>query len=389
MRKSILIAALILAACSAYAQQTLTIIEQDYELARETALQQHKLLIVDFYTTWCMPCKKLDNMIFKNDSIAHEISKNFVVLKYDAEKDSVHNLSLKHHICSYPTTIVLTGNGKLINKMFGLGGADFSSLTANYTNLLTESMLLDKQGKYVEGVSTTIDPAIYPAFYKKYVRRTADIKPDDLSTYWSNNKRADDEVSFAILAYFGEAPEPVVDYFIQHKSRYEQRFGKKDVMFVVSNLTSGKFRAAIAAKDEARYQSAIRFMRKQLPAADADEYLQAYSMEMYIALEKWERAIDNLDERIRLKKINANGINYFCWKVYEHCSEKKVIGRAVQLMKNVTDTQPSFGPLDTYARLLAKNGNKEEAIVEMKRAIEKGKAAGEDTKESEEALSKF
>lgn len=389
MRKSILIAAFISAACTTRAQQALTIIEQDYELAKQTAIQQRKLLIVDFYTTWCAPCKKLDNMIFKNDSIAGEISKNFVVLKYDAEKDSVHNLSLKHHISSYPTTIVLTGKGKLVHKMFGFGGADLNELVTNYTGLLTESILLDKQGKYIEGVSTTIDPAAYPAFYKRYVRRIADIKPGDLSKYWANNKHPDNEVSFDILAYFGQAPARVVDYFVQHKATYEQRFGKKDVLFVMSNLTSEKFRTAITAKDEAQYQSAIQFMRKHLPAADADGYLQAYSLEMDMAMEKWEQAITSIEERIRLKKINADGINYFCWKVYEHCNDRKVIGHAVQLMKDVTVTHASFGPLDTYARLLAKNGNKEEAIVEMKRAIEQGKAAGQDTKESEEALSKF
>lgn len=385
--KRILTAAMISVTCMANAQQTLAIIDQDYELAKQTAQQQHKLLIVDFYTTWCVPCKVLEKTIFKNDSIAAEISKNFVVLKYDAEKDSTYNLSLKHHICSYPTTVVLTSDGRLIQKMFGMGGT--KPLIEHYSNLLGESIRLDKEGKYIAGISATIDPGIYPAFYKKYVRRIADIKPGDLEHYWSNNTDLQSEVSFAILAYFGNAPERVVNYFVQHKTDYETRFGKADVAFILERIASGRFSAAIAAKNEARYMAAIKFVKQYLSPDDAAKYINAYSLEMYIAMGAWTKAADLIDAQIRRKTIDENHINAFCWRVYEQCNEKKVIGYAVHLMKNITDIHPSFAMLDTYARLLAKNGSRQEAVAVMKQAIALGKANGEDTKESEEALLKF
>lgn len=387
MRKNIVTAAMILAACTAGAQQTLTIIDQDYELAKQTAVQQRKLLIVDFYTTWCQPCKTLDKTIFKNDSIAGEISKNFVVLKYDAERDSVHNLSLKHHVGLYPTNIVLTADGKLIHKMLGTGAS--SSLVESYTRMLKESIGLNKQGKYIEGYAATIDPGLYPEFYKKYVRRTADIKPGDLDNYWANHKNLKSEVSFDILSYFGKAPDWAVDTITRNKKEYEQRFGKDDVKFVISGIASGKFRKAVAKRDEKQYESAIQFVKQQLPADEAKQYQETYSLEMLKAMGKWDKAISVIEEQASRKAIDENGINYFCWDVYEKCEEQNVIGRAVFLMKSATDSQPSFAALDTYARLLLKNGKKEQAKVEMKRAIEKGKANGEDTRESEEALAKF
>lgn len=385
--KSILTAAIISATCIAHAQQTLTIIDQDYELAKHTALQQQKLLIVDFYTTWCIPCKVLDKAIFKNDSMAAEINKNFVVLQYDAERDSSHNLSLKHHICSYPTTIVLTGDGRLIHKMFGTGGTE--PLLVNYTRLLRESILLNRQGKYIEGFSTKIDPDLYPEFYKKYVRRTANIKPGDLSNYWANNKDLQSEVSLAILAYFGDAPEHVTDYFVRHKPAYEKRYGKADVKFIIDRIVSDKFHAAITAKDQSRYEAAIKFAKQQLPPKDAHEYIKTYDLEMYIAKRAWDKAMDLIEEQIHQKVIGENRINYFCWIVYEECQDKKIIDHAMHLMKDITDINPLFATLDTYARLLSRNGSRAEAIAAMERAIAIGKANGEDTKESEEALSKF
>jgi thiol-disulfide isomerase/thioredoxin len=387
MMKSILMVALIAMTCVGNAQQTLTVIEQDYELAKRTAQQQQKLLIIDFYTTWCVPCKMLDKTIFKNDSIAGEIAKNFVVLRYDTEKDSVHNLSLKHHVCSYPTTVVLTADGKMISKMFGTGGN--KPLVESYAGLLRESILLSRKGKYIEGVSTTIDPDSYPVFYKKYVRRIADIKPGELGDYWAGNKNLQSEVSLAILAYFGSAPGQVMEYFVRHKADYEQRFGKADVAFIMERIISEKFSAAITAKDEARYKAAIKFAKQHLVPDNVNKYINTYSLELYIAKKEWNRAADLVEEQVLRKTISENGINYFCWTVYEQCDDKKVIGQAVHLMKNVTDTNPSFAMLDTYARLYAKSGNKQEAIDAMKRAIAIGKANNEDTKESEEALSKF
>jgi len=378
---------MILAACTAHAQQALTVIAQDYELARRTAQQEQKLLIVDFYTTWCIPCKMLDDAIFKNDSIAGRIGKDFVVLRYDAEKDSLHHLSLKHHVCSYPTTIVLTPEGRLIHKMFGTGGA--KPLVENYASLLEESIRLHRQGKYIEGVSPAIDPGIYPLYYQNYVRRVADIKPRDLDSFWANNTDLQSEVSLAILAYFGNAPKPVTDYFVQHKPVYEQRFGKADVAFIMERITSEKFDAAIAAQDEARYKAAVKFAKKQLPPGDAGRYINMYSLEMHIAKGAWGEAAGLVEEQVRRKTIGEKGINYFCWTVYEQCNEQKVVGRAVHLMKNVTDANPSFALLDTYARLLFKNGNRREAITVMQQAIASGKANGEDTSESEEVLSRF
>ena len=382
-----LVAAMLWKAGIASAQQTLTVIEQDYELAKRTAQQQQKLLIVDFYTTWCLPCKVLDKTIFKNDSIAGAISKNFVVLRYDAEKDSLYNLSLKYHICSYPTTVVLTAEGRLVNKMFGTGGS--GPLLENYTNLLRESIRLKEQGKYIEGFSAKIEPDSYPLFYKKYVRRIADIQPGDLDQYWANNKDLQSEVSLAVLAYFGNAPERVNRYFVQHKAAYEKRFGTANVAFIMNWIVSDKFRAAVAAKDEALYEAAAAFTKQHMPPADADKYINVYSLEMLIAKEAWDKAAGLVAAQAQQKTISENGINHFCWTVYEKCEDKKTISDAADLMKTVTDLNPSFAMLDTYARLLAKQGSKQEAITVMKRAIAIGKAGGEDTKESEAAMSKF
>ena len=75
----------------------LIVINQNYNEALKIASKQNKLIFIDFYTTWCGPCKKLDKLIFQNDSIQQILKKDFILLKYNAENDTVFHLSKKHH----------------------------------------------------------------------------------------------------------------------------------------------------------------------------------------------------------------------------------------------------------------------------------------------------
>jgi thiol-disulfide isomerase/thioredoxin len=387
MKKYLLLTGLSFLTSLVSAQSKLTIIEQDYELARKTAAAQHKLLIIDFYTTWCVPCKALDKKIFQNDSIAGAIGKNFVVLKYDAEKDAVHNLSLKHHIASYPTTMVLQTDGRVIRKMYGSGGD--GDLVIHYQELLQESLRLNRNGTVLSGIAPTIDTNLYPVFYKNYVRGIANIKPADLPDFWKTVTDLKAELSFDILAYFGRAPKKVVDYFLQNKAVYETLYGKADVKFVLNNLIGEAFSAAVRTKTPAAYTAAKKLAATHLSAGEAARYETAYELDMQVALGNWSQAADLVEKQLQLQTISGNGVNAFCWTVFETCSDSTVIGRAIRMMKNLTDREPQFATLDTYARLLAKQGDKERARTAMKQAIELGKAGGEDTSDSENALRTF
>jgi len=46
-----------------------------------------RFVLVDFYTVWCRPCKKLDETTWKDQEVRDWLSKEAVCLKVDAEKD--------------------------------------------------------------------------------------------------------------------------------------------------------------------------------------------------------------------------------------------------------------------------------------------------------------
>lgn len=52
------------------------------------AKQEKKLIFIDFFTSWCVPCKELAEKVFTRNEVADFFNKNFVCAHFDVEKDS-------------------------------------------------------------------------------------------------------------------------------------------------------------------------------------------------------------------------------------------------------------------------------------------------------------
>lgn len=101
--------------------------------------ENNKLGFIDFYTTWCGWCKKLDSDTFANDTVARILNKYYHAARFDTEskddvtwkgdvyktpdptKKMVHSFTKKIIIgkVSYPTTVVLDKQMNVINVLPG------------------------------------------------------------------------------------------------------------------------------------------------------------------------------------------------------------------------------------------------------------------------------
>lgn len=79
----------------------------------EKVLKSDKPVIVDFYATWCGPCKRLGPVL---DELA-ESNSGFYVYKVDVDEDG--DLAEKFNVMSVPT-LIFFNNGEQINKLIGL-----------------------------------------------------------------------------------------------------------------------------------------------------------------------------------------------------------------------------------------------------------------------------
>lgn len=87
MKKSFVFALIALfAVSSAVAQVKWNTIEQS---AKVSTSNNQKLFFIDFYTSWCGWCKKMDKDTFTDKVVAKIMNKYYIPTKFDAEGDAV------------------------------------------------------------------------------------------------------------------------------------------------------------------------------------------------------------------------------------------------------------------------------------------------------------
>lgn len=80
----------------------------------DKALLANKVVLVDFFATWCGPCRMLAPVI---EEIEGSAGDKFAVLKVDVDENE--KLAMRYGIMSIPTIIVFK-NGVAADKKIGL-----------------------------------------------------------------------------------------------------------------------------------------------------------------------------------------------------------------------------------------------------------------------------
>jgi len=85
----------------------------------EKATSENKLVFVDFYTTWCLPCKMMDEDVFPDKNIGDFMNDNFISYKVNGEKGNGVNLVTVFDVQLYPTIMFLDQNGRVLERKEG------------------------------------------------------------------------------------------------------------------------------------------------------------------------------------------------------------------------------------------------------------------------------
>lgn len=82
------------------------------------AKTEKKVVMVDFYTTWCGPCKLLDKNVYTDKEFSAYASANFISIKLDAEKEGASDAQT-YRVRAYPSVVFIDGDGKEIDRVVG------------------------------------------------------------------------------------------------------------------------------------------------------------------------------------------------------------------------------------------------------------------------------
>ena len=80
----------------------------------ESTINANKMVLIDFYATWCPPCKMLAPIL---DEVIAEIGDDVDIAKINVDENE--KISQQFNVMSIPT-LVLFKDGKQVDKTIGL-----------------------------------------------------------------------------------------------------------------------------------------------------------------------------------------------------------------------------------------------------------------------------
>ncbi len=86
----------------------------------EQAEKENKMVFLDFYTTWCTPCKLMEEDVFTDPAIGEYFNDKFLSMKIDAESQSGANIAGIFGVGVYPTLIFLDKKGVQVIRHEGV-----------------------------------------------------------------------------------------------------------------------------------------------------------------------------------------------------------------------------------------------------------------------------
>lgn len=396
----------------------------------EKAQQTNKPIFVDVYTTWCGPCKMMSKDIFPLENVGKVYNASYICYQIDAEKGEGIEVAKKYEVKAFPTYLFIKADGTLFFRTLGAMDAKrFIDVSNTALSELNNSKPLSAWEKeYAEKKNDPIFLIDYmkkrsnqglsnATFFDEYLKlipeeertsdavvdlynKDADLKANSfayeniqrnklkldgklpgfsnyllvsgiMNTVFEAAKSKNEQLLAIAMSAYDQLPKGMTplqkdEIYIQYYQRsgdtnqylkYASNFGNN--LMIISNDT-------IAQKDKATAQS----FEKRISAG---EFVKLDSTQ----LARMRTAVAHMEsDRISLT------LNYHAWTVFETVSDKKVLQYALNWSKRSLELAPDNSSyLDTYANLLYKLGQNEEAIKYEELALSSDAKKGMKTNE--------
>lgn len=390
------------------------------------AKQEHKIIYLDVYTTWCGPCKMMATKFFPNKEVGTFYNHNFINVSIDAEKGEGLVIAKQYNVVGYPTNLFIDPeNEDVIFKTIG-APMEKEGFIENAKIAIEEYQDPMKLSEYESEFSSQ---KYSESFLKKYIlklERLDKLRDKEIDAYldkFSSKEHPDSLTSF-LLKVVATMNNKGFDLLIKDENKLPKYIGVKPTRNTyVDRLMFASIESSINNSNEKIFTNSLNKFQQIFPH-DTERYL--YFQKYYYDQTKNEsnilkanieygdflmsKSLDEINKQDNLefndfkakmlwtikqnidspkeqelalnKKIAdrpecshfatsnmADELNSMAWQVFEKNRSNKVLAQKALLWAKkaselgaVDDISTQLAIKDTYANLLFVNGKIDEAI---------------------------
>lgn len=241
-----------------------------YDEAIAAAKAENKLVFMDFYTSWCGPCKMMMRDVFPQKKVGDYLNTRFICIKLDAEKEG-KELAQRYKVKAYPTFVGVDVTGKEVMRREGMAMAD------DFINLIDQQIDSDKSPerlaeRYASGERTAELISAYAALKMTQFREGRGKEPekqqeayDMVRDYFgglTDVTRLLPENIFMYLTYTESPTDEMARYMIAHRNEFTGD-AKEQIATYIGQLYERQIESWLAC-EKPYEEKAYREVRKGL-----------------------------------------------------------------------------------------------------------------------------
>ncbi|MBK0380478.1 thioredoxin family protein [Mucilaginibacter segetis] len=352
---------------------------------KQKAKKEHKYIYLDCFTTWCGPCKYVTNTIFPQPKVGNFFNKNFLTVKVQFDKTNedneevrswyldAANLAKDYSINAYPTFLVFSPDGEMVQKIVGAGEADdfisFANKALNpktqYSSLLKKYNAGNREPEVLKALTVAVATAnevnLMNKIATEYLETQKDLytKPNIkfIENYTTNSKSKGFEIA------------------LKNPQKIDSVMGAGTAYKILSDIIISEEITPIARQKEKNvdFDALAVKLKTKYPSIDFTQYIKLTQIRYYQRQENWNNFRISVSQYLNkyASYITPNELNEFAWDVFEGCSDPACITEALLWSKQSVEKTGGKDAmlLDTYANLLHKSGDTKEAIKTERQAI--------------------
>jgi len=374
-----------------------------WEKVKAKARQENKHIFVDCFTTWCGPCIRMAENVFPQEKVGDFFNANFVNLKLqmdETNKDSEEVRSWRgeakrfaedYSVQAYPTFLIFSPEGKLVHRIVGGGEADeFIALAkkglapeTQYVTLVErfEAEPNDVQiaNKMAKAAAEAYDQEMEEKAVSRYIELAGEedlLTKENIGLLVQILRRAKSSSSPAYQVLKNN-PEKANELLA---SEPENRMNEDANDFLVEVLLRELVYPNVNPEENlpVNFDSLQTVIEKAHPEVRMDLAMAQLKVRYHAYKKNWPAFRDAVNAYIRVgiragKAVSDTKLNSFAWDIFENCDDPSCIQAALEWSGKSLEGRELSSFIDTYANLLYKSGDRENAIKWQEKAVEKAR----------------